>query len=123
VFVDQKVTINRRLVGCLALVFLVGAGIMFATEDSSQGGSADLWQNILFRVGMVLATFWMALPKDGSLGKWAEEVSMTKLLVIVVAIVMFVRAPRQYLPILLAIAAAARFLRPPEKPRPPRAFS
>ncbi len=116
---DQKVTINRRLVGCLALAFLVGAVASFATEDKE---AATLWQGVCTRLGVVLGALWLALPKDGTLGKWAE-VSMTKLLVIILALVVVVRAPQRYLPILLAVAAASRYLRPPDKPRPPREFT
>ncbi len=115
---NQKVTINRRLVGWLALAFLVGAVISFTSE----GDTVNMWQGICTRVGVVLGTLWLALPKDGTLGKWAE-VSMTKLLVIVLALIVVVRAPQRYVPILLAVAAAGRYLRPPEKPRPPREFT
>jgi small basic protein len=117
--VDQKVTINRSLVGWLALGFLVGAVIAFATEESD---TANLALSICARVGVVLGTMWMALPKDGTLGKWAE-VSIAKLVVIVVIFVTVVRTPKKflpYLPILLAVAAAGRFLRPRDKVRPPR---
>ncbi len=116
---DQKVTINRSLVGWLAMAFLAGFVIALVTGPKD---SADVWQGICSRVGVVLGALWLALPKDGTLGKWAE-VSILKLAVIVLAIVAVVRAPRKYLPILLAIAAAGRFLRPPEKVRPPRDFT
>ena len=116
--VDQKVTINRSLVGWLALAFLTGFVITFFTESKD---SVDLWQGICSRVGVTLGALWLALPKDGSLGKWAE-VSLLKLAVIVVMFIAVVRAPRKYLPILLAIGAVARFLRPPDKVRPPRDF-
>ena len=116
---DQRVTINRSLVGWLALAFLTGFVISLVTGSKD---SADVWQGICSRVGVVLGTLWLALPKDGTLGKWAE-VSVLKLVVIVLLIVAVVRAPRKYLPILLAIAAAGRFLRPPDKVRPPRDFA
>lgn len=116
---DQKVTINRSLVGWLALVFLVGAVIAFITEENE---TANLAQGICTRVGVVLGALWLALPKDGTLGKWAE-VSIAKLVIIILVFVAVVRAPRRYLPILLAIAAAGRFLRPPDKVRPPRDFT
>jgi hypothetical protein len=116
--VNQKVTINRTLVGWLALAFLIGAVASFVTEDKE---TATLWQGICTRLGVLLAALWLALPKDGTLGRWAE-ISILKLLVIVLALIVVVRAPQRYLPILLAIAAAGRFLRPPEKTRPPRQF-
>ena len=119
---DQKVTINRRLVGCLALAFLVGAVVAFTRALTKEDDSVNMWQSICTRVGVVLGALWLALPKDGTLGKWAE-VSMTKLLVIVLALIVVVRAPQRYVPILLAVAAAGRYLRPPDKPRPPREFS
>ena len=117
--VDQKVTINRSLVGWLSLAFLTGFVVTLVTGPKD---SADVWQGICSRVGVVLGALWLALPKDGTLGKWAE-VSLLKLAVIVAMFVAVVRAPRKYLPILLAIGAAARFLRPPDKVRPPRDFA
>ncbi len=116
---DQKVTINRSLVGWLALAFLTAFAISLVTGPKD---SADPWQGIFSRVGVVLGALWLALPKDGTLGKWAE-VSVLKLVVIVALFIAVVRAPRKYLPILLAIGAAARFLRPPDKIRPPRDFA
>ncbi len=115
---DQKVTVNRRLVGCLALAFLAGAVVAFTSE----GDSVNLWQGICTRVGVVLGALWLALPKDGTLGKWAE-VSMTKLALIVLGLIVVVRAPQRYVPILLAVAAIGRYLRPRDKPRPPREFT
>ena len=116
---DQKVTINRSLVGWLSLAFLAGFVVTLFTGTNDK---ADVWQGICSRVGVVLGALWLALPKDGTLGKWAE-VSVLKLVVIVAIFIAVVRAPRKYLPILLAIAAAGRFLRPPDKVRPPRDFS
>lgn len=108
---DQKVTINRSLVGWLALAFLTAFVISLITGPKD---STDPWQGICSRVGVVLGTLWLALPKDGTLGKWAE-VSVLKLVVIVAMFIAVVRAPRKYLPILLAIAAAARFLHRPTR--------
>lgn len=116
---DQKVTINRSLVGWLSLAFLAGFVMTLFTGTNDK---ADVWQGICSRVGVVLGALWLALPKDGTLGKWAE-VSILKLVVIVALFIAVVRAPRKYLPILLAIGAAARFLRPPDKVRPPRDFA
>lgn len=116
---DQKVTINRSLVGWLALAFLVGFVISLVTDQ------ADVWQGICSRVGVVLGALWFALPKDGTLGKWAE-VSILKLIVILLIMITAIRSPKKfvpYLPVLLAIAAAARFLRPHDKVRPPREFT
>ena len=116
---DQKVTINRSLVGWLSLAFLAGFVISLVTGPKD---TADVWQGICSRVGVVLGALWLALPKDGTLGKWAE-VSVLKLVMIVAIFIAVVRAPRKYLPLLLAIAAAARFLRPRDQVRPPRDFS
>ena len=116
--VDQKVTINRSLVGWLALAFLIGFVVTFFTGPKE---SVDLWQGICSRVGVMLGALWLALPKDGTLGKWAE-VSLLKLAVIIVMFIAVIKSPRKYLPFLLAFGAAARFLRPPDKVRPPRDF-
>ncbi len=114
---NQTVTINRRLVGVLALASLIGAGAAFFYEEDE----VNMWRGIFTRVGLVLTALWMALPKDGTLGKWAN-VSITTLIGIMVAIFMVARNPRQYVPLMLAVAAIGRFLRPRDKARPPREF-
>lgn len=114
---NQTVTINRNLVGVLALASLIGAVAAFIYEDDE----VNMWRGIFTRVGLVLTTLWMALPKDGTLGKWAN-VSITTLIGMMVAIFMVARNPRQYVPLLLVLAAIGRFLRPREKARPPREF-
>ena len=114
---NQTVTINRGLVGGLALASLVGAGVSFLWETDD----VPFWQGVFTRVGIVLAALWLALPKDGTLGPWAN-VSLTTLIGIIVAIFVVARNPKQYVPIVLAVAVIARYLRPPDKPRPPREF-
>ncbi len=114
---NQTVTINRAMVGVLAIACLIGAGAAFLYEDDD----VNMWRGIFTRVGLVLTALWMALPKDGTLGKWAN-VSMTTLIGIMVAIFMIARNPRQYVPLMLAVAAIGRFLRPREKNRPTREF-
>ena len=114
---NQTVTINRTLVGVLALTCLIGAVAAFFYEEDD----VNMWRGIFTRVGLVLTALWMALPKDGALGKWAN-VSLTTLIGIMAAIFMVARNPRQYVPLLLVVAAIARFLRPREKARPTREF-
>lgn len=121
---EQKVSINRRIVGWLAVLFLIGAAASFLVESGDSENSVNLWQSIFTRVGVLLGTLWLALPKDGTLGNWAE-VSPLKLAVILGIVIAVVRAPQhllRYLPVLLALAAVNRFLRPREKLRPPREF-
>lgn len=113
----QSVTINRTLVGVLAIVCLIGACAAFLYEEDD----VNMWRGIFTRVGLVLGALWMALPKDGTLGKWAN-VSLTTLVGVMLAIFMVARNPRQYVPLVLAVAAIGRFLRPREKARPPREF-
>lgn len=115
---NQTVTINRGLVGWLAVACLLGAGAAILLETDE----VKLWQGVFTRVGIVLAALWMALPKDGTLGRWAN-VSITTLIGIIVAIFVVARNPKQYVPIVMAVAVIARFLRPREKPRPPRDFT
>lgn len=102
-------------------MFLIGAVVSFVVEESD---SATVAQSICTRVGVLLGTLWLALPKDGALGRWAE-VSIAKFAVILLIVVAVVRAPQRllrYLPILLAIAAVGRYLRPRAPQRPPREF-
>ena len=70
-------------------------------------------------------TAWLLRRCLTALGKWAD-VSIVKLLMIIAVIVAVVRTPQRflrYLPLLLALGAASRFLRPREKSRPPRNFN
>lgn len=113
---DQPpVTINRSLVGWLALACWISAGVSLGFDAEG----VPLWQAVSTRVGLVLTALWMALPKDGRLGNWAN-VSMTTLIAIVAAIFVAARNPWRTIPIILAVAAVARMLRPRDKPRPPR---
>ncbi len=112
----QPVTINRGLLGCLALGCLIGAAVSFVYETEE----VNIWQGAFTRVGIVLTALWMALPRDGRLGNWAN-VSLSTLILIVGAIFVVSRRPQQFLPILLGVAAIGYFLRPREKNRPPRA--
>jgi hypothetical protein len=114
---NQTVTVNRTLVGVLAIACLIGAAAAFLYEDDD----VNMWRGIFTRVGLVLTALWMALPKEGTLGKWAN-VSLTTLIGITLAIFMVARNPRQYVPLMLAVAAVGRFLRPREKARPAREF-
>ena len=114
----QPVTINRGLVGCLALGCLIGAAASFVYETEE----VNVWQSAFTRVGIVMTALWMALPRDGRLGSWAN-VSLSTIIGIVGAIFFVSNKPKQLLtilPILLGVAAIGFFLRPREKQRPPR---
>ncbi len=100
---DQKVTINRSLVGWLSLAFLAGFVISLVTDKAMSGRE-------LFSRRCSARSLWLALPKDGSLGKWSE-VSISQADCDLLIIITAVRSPKKfvpYLPILLAIAAAGR---------------
>lgn len=114
----ERITVNRSLVGWLALGCVGGAAASFFLEADQ----VNIWQSILTRVGIVLTALWMALPKDGTLGNWAN-VSVSTLVGIVLAIFVVARNPRQSLPMLIVVAVIGYFLRPREKRRPPRDFS
>lgn len=56
---NQTVSINRPLVGIIALVLLLAAGLLtgFGSE-----GVQGLWAGACLKVGLVMGAFWLALP-------------------------------------------------------------
>ncbi|RMG37355.1 MAG: hypothetical protein D6725_08985 [Planctomycetota bacterium] len=120
---DQNVTVNRTLVGVLALACLGGAA---ALAFSGHGGqSVRLWQAGLIRVGLVLAALWIALPTKDRPAAWAN-ISKRTLVVALIGLLALLRLPlRIVLPIVFGAALCGWLLRPRPRRRhaPPSARS
>jgi hypothetical protein len=98
---------HRPTVGVLAILLLVAGGVMyFGGHDE---GTAGQVQGALVRVGVLLATLWLAQPELSRMRPW-----MAILLVAALVGVVFFR--RLLIP-LLVVAVLVAILRP----RPPRA--
>ena len=102
---QQPVTINRTLVGSIALVLLIAAGIlMIAGADGSQG----MWAGACLKVGLVMGAFWLALPsitRHEVLGRatWGT-------LIVAIALALAVGRTKVPLKVVLPVAAAFFFM-------------
>lgn len=81
-----QVTINRSLVGQIAVCCLLGSILMMFFPAES---NLLMWRGALFRVGVVMAAFWMALPTKGREAAWARvpiwQVAVAALLLVGIA--------------------------------------
>lgn len=99
---QQPVTINRTLVGIIALVLLIAAGIlMIAGADGSQG----MWAGACLKVGLVMGTFWLALPAITRLDVLGHATWGT----LTVAIALALAVGRTKVPLTVVIPVAAAF--------------
>ena len=125
---DSRITVNRPMVGIIALLCLVGAAGMWIFElqsagDSSAAASADeesesatQWPLILAaftRIGLVMGALWIALPR----GQRNVEVSPKAFIIGLGAIIGVVVRPRFFIPLLIVLAVLAKVLRPKDKNR------
>ena len=112
---DTKITINRTLVGVLALgCLLAGAAIWIGAPDDKQW---IMWRGAFTRVGLLMSAFWLALPYGSRDAAWAN-VTPWSFLGIILAIVGIARFPRVAVPVLIVLAVAGFVLRPRPKKRP-----
>lgn len=111
---------RRAAVGIIALGFLAVAGYGFARYGLRGGESTFLW-SCCFRMGLVLACFWFALPK---LMELDYRVSPPVLILSAAFVLLIVVRPKAILflwPVIvpvLVILAAGQFFRWLVKPPP-----
>ena len=111
----EKITINRALVGVLALVCLgVALAIWIGVPD---GLNTWMWVGAFTRVGVVMSAFWLALPSRHREAAWADVSPMT-FAGILVALIAAASRPRVVIPILAVVAVLWFVLRPRPKQRP-----
>ena len=111
----EKITINRTLVGVLALVCLGTALAIWIGVPAGQ--NTWMWVGAFTRVGVVMSAFWLALPSRHREAAWAN-VSPLTFAGIVVAVIALASRPRVALPILAVVAVLWFVLRPRPKQRP-----
>jgi hypothetical protein len=112
---DEKITINRTMVGLLALVCL-GASLTIWL----MGPTEQFWRAAFMRVGLLMLAFWLALPTRSRDAAWAN-VSPKILIGMALAIVVVAIRPNAVkvaVPILIVLAIVGFVLRPPDKQRP-----
>jgi hypothetical protein len=113
------VTVNRTMVGIIGLVLLVAAGLLWGLGLE---GSNPMWSGACLKVGIVMATLWLALP---SLTR-NEELGRASLGMIAGTIVVALLVARTKISLQVLIPAAVtmgfliRFLRPSSPKRPNR---
>lgn len=117
---NDKVTINRTLVGVLALICLLSAVAIWLTRQDAANAdtNATMWQAAFTRVGLVMAAFWIALPSKGREAAWAN-ISKQSLVVILLGLVALTRLKLQIvLPAVAVLLVLGSILRPRPKNRP-----
>ena len=112
---SQNVTLNRNLVGTIAIVLLAGAGLIWMLGDSQ-----NIWTGACLKVGLVMAALWLALPSI-SRRKDLGHVSVP-MVIGIVGLAVFLTGKRVdfriVLPMLVGMSIAVMFLRPRSKKRP-----
>ncbi len=111
----EKIPVNRKLVGILALVCLGSAAILFLGFRDEE--SWQLWQAAFTRVGIVMSAFWLALPSKHREAAWTN-LSPTTLIGLFATIVAAGRFPKVVIPIAIVVAIIGLLLRPRSKDRP-----
>ncbi len=107
---EGSIPVNRTLVGVLAIGCTL-TGLAFAIFDSFESAAFGAF----LRTGVLLGAFWLALPSKNRDAAWAN-VSPWTLAITVVLILILVRRPRAFLPLIAVVAAAAIFIRPRRRP-------
>jgi len=116
---EGKVTLNRPLVGIIALACVGAFATLYFTGDSSAENKNQMWAAAFLRVGLLMGALWLALPGKGKEAAWAK-VSTNTLLGLFLAVLGIAWRPRIAIPFLLVLGILALFIKPRTKYRPPR---
>lgn len=114
----EKITINRTMVGVIALV-CVGTSVVLQIHGS-EDKQALMATGAFMRVGLVMAALWLALPTKNRPAAWAN-MSPWVLWGILGLVVMIAARPRialYALPWIIVLTIIGRMLRPRPKHRP-----
>jgi hypothetical protein len=104
--------LKRRLVGLLAIAsFAIAAGLWLLGADPR----ANPVLASLPRVGIVLATLWYALPREGGSFVWSR--ALVPVLVVIGLMALLRRAAWWILPASVVVALALVFIRPQTRSR------
>lgn len=115
---NQTVTLNRPLVGVIALVCLCAFAVLrFGVEETNE--NYQLWASAFGRVGLVMGALWIALPTKGRPAAWAE-VSSNTFLGLLLAVIGIAWRPKVAIPVVIVVGILALVLKPRSKYRPPR---
>lgn len=102
----QRLVAQRGLIGWLALVGLLGGGLLCLLSEAQQGGAGGS----LLRVGVVLGSLWLALPDQYVPGTKVFSLWQGGALLLVMVLV--VKRPLVVIPVLMILGALSLFARP-----------
>ena len=115
---DGKITINRTLVGMLAIGCLTAAAAIWIFAQTTDGeDNREMWRGAFTRVGLLMSAFWLALPTRDREAAWANVTPMT-FFGILLAIAGIAARPKVVVPALIVLAVLGAVLRPRPKKRP-----
>ena len=103
---DQRVQVNRSLVGLIAAACL-GAAITIAVVDTYE----NMWCAAFVRVGVLMSAFWLALPTRHREAAWANLSPYTVIGALMAILV--VARWKSALPVVIGLGVIALVLRPP----------
>ena len=118
---DGKVTLNRPLVGIIALGCLGAFGYLMTSSFGTPDENLQMWAGAFGRVGLLMGALWLALPSKNHEAAWAD-MSPSTLIGLILGIAWIAWKPKVAIPFLLILGVLAFFLRPRDKYRPPRNF-
>ena len=109
-----SLTVNRALVGGIAIVMLGGAGILWFAA-----GSQNIWTGACLKVGLVMAAFWLALPAFPKHGNWGQVSWSAVVGFMALALVLTGKRVdlRIVIPMLVGVVITVLVLRPKSKTR------
>ena len=113
---ENRVQINRTLVGILALICLITAAVIFFVRGHEE--SWQMWQAAFTRVGLVMSAIWIALPTRDRPAAWANVSGSTFIGILLVVLAAALPRFRILLPILIVAGIVTVLFRPREKKRP-----
>ena len=102
-------TINRTLVGTIALALMLAAGLIWGFV-----GRDSIWAGACLKVGLVMSAFWLAMPLISQRASWGQMSSGSLFALVGLALVLTGKRvdTRIVIPLLAGAAIATMVLRP-----------
>ncbi len=111
---EQKIAIDRTMVGIIALTCLLTAAVIFVSARNDENWV--YWQAAFTRVGLVMAAFWLALPSRHRDAAWANVSPMTLVGLFLTAITL--ARFKLLIPVVAVLVVVGLFFRPKKNKRP-----
>lgn len=116
---DEKIAVNRTLVGIIGLVCLGIYGYLYWIAPQDMFAQQDIITGAFMRVGLLMMAFWLALPSKNREAAWANLPPWV-FVAVALSIVLFATRPKVAIPLVLFFGILGFVLRPRKKRRPPR---